>query len=238
MNYLQNYSLRNTDMKRRKFIEIASIGSAAMASSFYLPYNAGEQKLKVGLIGTGWYGMVDIKAALKTGSIEVIGICDVDTVHLSSATVEIEKIQGSKPKAFKYFRELLNMKDLEAVFIATPPHWHALQFIAACKKGLDIYCEKPLSYDVSEGHAMVTAAEKAGNIVQVGFQRRQSGAFKKAKELIETGKIGQVRQVIAQINYIPVPDDTTIQAPPASLDWEEWCVAAYRKIRLQAEYRP
>jgi predicted dehydrogenase len=79
------------------------------------------------------------------------------------------------------------MKGLEAVFIGTIPHWHALQFIAACEKGLDMYCEKPLSYDVMEGVAMVNAWKKAGNIVQVGFQRRQSQAFMKAKELIESG---------------------------------------------------
>jgi predicted dehydrogenase len=246
MDNLQNYLLRNIVMKRRKFIGIASLGSAAMASSFYFPYYSGEQKLKVGLIGSGWYGMVDIKAALRAGGMEVIAICDVDSVHLNSGAGEIEKIQGSKPRTFKYFRELLDMKDLEAVFIATPPHWHALQFIAACEKGLDIYCEKPLAYDVQEGLAMVAAAKKAGNIVQVGFQRRQSEAFKKVKELIEAGKIGQVHQVNAQINYIPVPDDTTIQAPPASLDWEEWCGPApkldyrpsigHKSWRLEKEY--
>ena len=103
------------------------------------------------------------------------------------------------------------MKGLEAVFIATPPHWHALVFLAACEKGLDIYCEKPLAYDVREGQAMITAAGKAGNIVQIGFQRRQSKAFGKARELLDAGRIGNLLQVNAQINYVPELKDTTTQ---------------------------
>jgi predicted dehydrogenase len=233
-------------MKRRQFLKVSSVGSAAVATSFYIPSALKDQKLRIGLIGAGWYGMVITKAALKAGGVEVIGICDVDSEHLNNSAVELEKLQGSRPKTFKYYQDLLDMKGLDAVFIGTIPHWHALQFIAACEKGLDIYCEKPLSYDVQEGLAMVLAAEKAGNIVQLGFQRRQSKAFKKAKELIESGKIGTVYQIGAQIHYNPVLKDTTIQAPPASLDWEEWCGPApkldyqpsigHMSWRLEKEY--
>lgn len=220
-------------MERRKFLKVTSLGSAALASSFYIPSLADDRKLKIGLIGAGWYGMVDIKAALKIGGVEVIGICDVDSDHLNSSAGELEKLQGTRPKTFKYYHDLLDMKGLEAVFIGTPPHWHALQFIAACAKGLDIYCEKPLAYDVIEGQAMVNAANKTGNIVQIGFQRRQSNAFKKAKELIESGRIGTVHQITAQIHYNPGPQNNVIQQPPASLDWEEWCGPAPK-----LEYRP
>jgi len=220
-------------MKRRKFLKTTSIGTAAFASSFYIPSVKQERKLRIGLIGAGWYGMVITKAALKIGGVEVIGICDVDSDHLKNSADELEKLQGNRSGTFKYYQDLLDMKGLEAVFIGTIPHWHALQFIEACKKGLDIYCEKPLSYDVLEGLAMVRAANKAGNIVQIGFQRRQAKAFQKARELIESGKIGTVRQVIAQIHYNPVLRDATIQPPPASLDWEEWCGPAPK-----LDYRP
>jgi predicted dehydrogenase len=220
-------------MKRRKFIELTAAGSAAVSSSLYLPGFLQDRKLRIGLIGAGWYGMVDIKAALKVGGVEVIAICDIDSDHLKSSADEIEKLQGTRPKTYKSYNELLDTKGLEAVFIGTIPHWHALQFIAACQKGLDIYCEKPLAYDIMEGLAMVNAANKAGNIVQVGFQRRQSNAFSKTKELIRSGKIGNVHQIIAQINYIPVLEDTTVQQPPASLDWEEWCGPAPK-----LDYRP
>ncbi len=220
-------------MERRNFIKKASLASAGLASSFYVPAFPSDRKLKIGLIGAGWYGMVITKAALKVGGVEIIAVCDVDTDHLKNSADELVQLQGIRPQTFKYYQDLLDVKGLDAVFIGTPPHWHALQFIAACEKGLDIYCEKPLAYDIQEGLAMVKAAQKAGNIVQIGFQRRQSGAFNKVKELIGDGTIGNVHQITAQINYIPGLQDTTIQAPPASLDWEEWCGPAPK-----LEYRP
>jgi predicted dehydrogenase len=233
-------------MKRRKFIAITSLGSAALASNLFIPSLTQDKKLRIGLIGAGWYGMVITKAALTVGGVVVKAICDVDSEHLLGSADEIEKLQGARPKTFKYYTDLLEMKDLDAVFIGTPPHWHALQFIAACEKGLDIYCEKPLSYDIHEGLAMIRAAKKAGNIVQIGFQRRQSEAFKKAKDLLESGRIGDLHQVVAQINYNPVLLDNTIQSPPASLDWEEWCGPApkldycpnigHKAWRLEKEY--
>ena len=233
-------------MKRRDFIKISSAGTAGLVSPYIIPTALQERKLRIGLIGAGWYGMVITTAALKAEGVEVIGICDVDSDHLKNSADEVEKMQGTKPRTFKYYQDLLDMKGLEAVFIGTIPHWHALQFIAACEKKLDIYCEKPLSYDVMEGIAMVNAWKKAGNIVQLGFQRRQSQAFMKAKELIDNEAIGNVRQIVAQIHYNPGPQDTKIQPPPAALDWEEWCgpapkldyrpSIAHRSWRLEKEY--
>ena len=233
-------------MKRRKFIEMTTLGTAATASSLYIPSLQQDRKIRIGLIGAGWYGMVDINAAFKTGNVEVIGICDVDSDRLNTNADAIAKLQPERPKTFKYYKDLLDMKGLEAVFIASPPHWHALQFIAACEKGLSIYSEKPLSYDITEGLAMLKAYQKAGNIVQIGFQRRQSDAFKRCKELIESGRIGDVHQIVAQIHYDPGTQDTRIQDPPAALDWDEWCGPApklpYRPSighynwRLEKEY--
>ena len=220
-------------MNRRSFIEKTTLSSAAFVSAFNIPSFSQDRKLKIGLIGCGWYGMVITKAALKIGGVEVIGVCDVDTKHLKSSADELDKLQGLRPKEFKDYNDLINQTGLEAVFIGTPPHWHALNFIAACEKGLDIYCEKPLAYDVKEGLAMIKAASKAGNIVQIGFQRRQSEAFKKAKELIEGGKAGKIHQIGAQIHYNPNLADHTVQVPPASLDWESWCGPAPK-----LDYRP
>ena len=220
-------------MNRRTFLEKASLGSALAVSPFAIPYISADTKLKVGLIGAGWYGMVITEAALAVGGVEVIGVCDVDSQHLSDSITKLEKIQGSKPKAFKDYNELLEEKDLQAVFIGTMPHWHALQFISACEKGLAIYCEKPLSYDVAEGLSMIKAARKAGNIVQIGFQRRQSEAFKRVREYIASGKAGEIQQIEAQIHYNPSIEDITVQEPPASLDWETWCGPAPR-----LDYRP
>jgi predicted dehydrogenase len=233
-------------MNRRSFIKKTALSSAAFAGSFYIPSIAGNRKIKVGLIGAGWYGMVISEAALDVGGVEFVAVCDVDSDHLNDSADKLEQIQGTRPSTFKDYRDLLDMNGLEAVFIATPPQWHALQFIDACEKGLDIFCEKPLSYDPMEGLAMVRAAEKAGNIVAIGFQRRQGKAFQYAQQYIQEGRAGNIHKVEAQIHYRANPGDPTIQDPPDSLDWDAWCGPApklpYRPSighfnwRLEKEY--
>ncbi len=220
-------------MERRNFLKTAALGSAALFTSVHTKGISQDRKLKFGLIGAGWYGMVIAQAALKAGGAEFVAVCDVDSAHLDTSARQLASAQGSEPRKFANYKELLDMKGLDGVFIGTPPHWHALQFIAACEKGLNVYLEKPLSYDIREGLAMVEAANKAGNIVQVGFQRRQSGAFKKAKEMIEAGTVGDIRQISAQIHYNPGRQDATIQAPPSTLNWDEWCGPAPK-----LDYRP
>lgn len=210
-------------MNRRKFIGATLAGTVGMTTMLYGGSETGKPKLKVGLIGCGNYGMADVRAAFKVGGVEVIAICDIDSEHLKSSEDKIEQTQGSRPKTFKYYKELLNTQGLEAVIIATPPHWHALMFIDAVEKGLDVYCEKPLAYDIREGQAMVKAAEKSGRIVQIGFQRRQSTAIRQARQYIQEGNIGRIIQAEAQIHYTAGIRDTTPQEPPASLDWELWC---------------
>lgn len=167
--------------------------------------------------------MLDAKSALKAGSVEVVGVCDVDREHLDRAAAELESVQGTRPKAFKQFEDLLDLPDLQAVVIATPPQWHALPFIAACERKLDIYCEKPLAYDVREGRAMVEAARKSGNIVQIGFQRRRAEGIRQAREFIREGKAGPIVSAEAQIHYRADTPDPTPVDPPESLDWDLWC---------------
>ena len=206
---------------RREFLGTVAAGTAAYAAQ---AYGAADQpKLRLGVIGVGWYGMVDAKAALKAGGVEIAAICDVDSEHLKQSADELEKLQGKRPRTFKLYDDLLDAKGLDAVIIATPPHWHALQFIAALEQGLDVYCEKPLAYDIREGRAMVEAAKQHGRIVQIGFQRRQSKAFREVREFIAAGKAGRIVQVDAQIHYNAGPKDATPQPPPASLDWDLWC---------------
>ncbi len=211
-------------ISRRHFLQTSAAGAVAVSQ---LPsvLSAAEpgSKLKIGLIGCGWYGMVDLKAAHKLGGVETVALCDVDSEHLSKSADDIEKIQGKRPQTFKLYQDLLKAPDLEAVIIASPPHWHALHLIAALERGLDVYCEKPLSYDIREGRAMVEAVKKSGRIVQVGFQRRQSPAFKAVKEHIQSGEAGRIVCAEANIHYTAGTKDPTPQDPPACLDWDLWC---------------
>jgi predicted dehydrogenase len=206
---------------RREFLGAAA--GAILAAPSVLRAGEVSRKVKVGLIGCGWYGMVDIKAALKAGGVEVLAVCDVDSEHLRLSAEEMEKTAGSRPKTFKRYEELLDVPGLEAVFIATPPHWHALPFIAACRKGLHIYCEKPVAFDIREGRAMVDAAKGTDRVIQIGFQRRQSAAFREVKDFIRAGNLGRVVQVDVGINYAASMKDSKPQDPPPSLDWDLWC---------------
>ena len=207
---------------RRTFLGAAAAGTVALTRSVYGAEE--EQKLKMGVIGVGWYGMVDTEAALKAGGVEITAICDVDSEHLAANADKLEKLQGKRPKQFKRYQDLLAEQDLDAVIIGTPPQWHALIFLAALERGLDVYCEKPLAYDVREGRAMVDAAKKhPESVVQLGFQRRQSQAMQQAKAFIDAGSAGTIVQVDAQIHYRAGTKDPTPQDPPDTLDWDLWC---------------
>lgn len=211
-------------VNRRDFLRTTAgtlaLGSVLSRSS---ASEAAKTPIKIGLIGCGWYGMVDVKAAFKVGGVEVSAVCDVDSEHLAAAETEIEQLQGFRPRACKQYQDLLITPGLNAVILATPPQWHALPFLAAAAKNLDIYCEKPLAYDIREGRAMVDAVQNKDIVVQVGFQRRQSPAIQKVREIIQQGSIGRIVQVNAQIDYTASLRDTTPQEPPASLDWDLWC---------------
>lgn len=207
---------------------------------------AANQTLKAGVIGCGWYGGVDATNALKAGGVEIAALCDADSAHLEAFAADMEKKQGTRPKTFKDYRELLDMPGLQAVIIATPPQWHALPFIAACKKGLHIYQEKPLAYDIREGRAMVEAAKQNPGVVQIGFQRRQSEAFQQARQFLRDGHAGRIVQVDVQIHYKAATPDPSPQTPPPSLDWDLWCgpapkwpyspAIAHRSWRLAQPY--
>jgi predicted dehydrogenase len=212
-----------SSISRRQFLQSSAAGAVILSQAPALLQGAEpDSKLKLGLIGCGWYGMVDLKAAHKLG-VETVALCDVDSEHLAGSADEIEKLQGKRPQTFKLYEDLLKVPGLEAVIIATPPHWHALQLIAALDRGLDVYCEKPLSYDIREGRAMVDAVKKSGRIVQIGFQRRQSAAFQAVRKHVQSGAAGRIICAEANIHYTAGTKDPAPQPPPASLDWDLWC---------------
>jgi predicted dehydrogenase len=146
----------------------------------------------------------------------------VDSEHLSQSADKVEKRQAAGPGRSRS-ADLLAVDGLDAVIIATPPQWHALHLLAAVGRGLDVYCEKPLAYDVRECRAMATAVRQSGRIVQIGFQRRQSPAFRAVRDHVREGHAGRIVCAEATINYTAGTKDPTPQAPPASLDWDRWC---------------
>ncbi|MCS7043595.1 MAG: Gfo/Idh/MocA family oxidoreductase [Bryobacteraceae bacterium] len=201
-------------MDRRSFL--AAGGGAVLA-------RAQAATVRLGIIGCGWWGGVNLRAAYQAGGVQCVALCDVDSKMLDDMAALVEKQEGRRPKLYKHYEEMLDAGGLDAVILATPPQWHALPFLAATRRKVAIYAEKPLAYDVRECRAMADAWKKAGNVVQVGFQRRQSEAFRAAGEYIRSGAAGRVVQVDVNIHYTAQPLDNTPQPPPPTLDWDLWC---------------
>jgi predicted dehydrogenase len=147
-----------------------------------------------------------------------IALCDVDVKHMDDAATRV----GGKPRLYKDFRRLLEDKDVDAVIIASPDHWHALQTIMACEAGKDVYVEKPACNTIEEGRAMVAAANRYGRVVQVGSQGRSQPAAWQANNYIKAGRIGRVRKVTCWHYASPEGDWTPDSDPPPELDYELW----------------
>jgi predicted dehydrogenase len=208
-------------MERRSFLKSTAAG--LMLSS--VPY-ADEKPRRVGLIGCGWYGKIDLIRLIQTAPVEVVSLCDVDKRMLADAAQIVAARQTSKktPRTFGDYREMLRQKDLDLVLIATPDHWHALPMIAAVESGLDVYVQKPISVDVAEGRAMLDAARKNRRVVQVGMQRRSTPHLVEARDrIVKEGKLGNIRMAEIYCYYhmraTENPPDT---APADYLDYEMW----------------
>ena len=207
-------------MKRRDFIKTSAIAAGAFTTQ--VPLFQKQDKIKLAILGTGWWGTdVLLPNAIASGKFEIIGLCDIDTQALHRATDAVVKAGGEKPGTFTNYLEMFKMKGLEAVAIATPTHWHALQFIDACRTGLHVFLEKPVSYDIAEGLAMLEAKQKANIVVQVDFPRTMVDTNDKVRAYIKSGKIGKVFQVQANINRM---DAVLVEKEiPETMDFETFC---------------
>ncbi len=219
-------------MQRRNFLKQAGLGAALLSSAnafgdFAKP-NASQKTYRVGLIGCGWYGKMDLFRLLQVQPCEVVSICDVDDEALEEASRMIAERQasGQRPKAYKDYREMIAQKDLDIVIIGTPDHWHALPMIAAVEAGIDVYVQKPIGVDVVECQAMLSAARKNNAVVQVGMQRRSTPHLMEAKEkIVDSGKLGEVGQVEI-FSYYGGPGGPLLQDEaevPEGFDYDMWC---------------
>jgi predicted dehydrogenase len=211
-------------MNRRTFLKATAAGIALGATDSYA-FELDKPR-RVGLIGCGWYGKIDLFRLIQVAPVEVVSLCDVDKTMLANAADMAAARQRSKktPRTFSDYRKMLAEKDLDVVLIAPPDHWHALIMIESMKSGADVYVQKPISVDVNEGIAMVGAAHKYGRVVQVGLQRRSTPHIVEARErFIKEGRLGKIALVEIYCYYhmraTENPPDTT---PPPNLDYEMW----------------
>ena len=215
-------------MNRRRFLQLSGLGAAALSFSPLHSFAAefADQKKRVGLIGTGWYGKCDLLRLIQVAPVEVVSLCDVDKRMVAAAAelVSTRQLSKKKPRTYGDYREMLKEKDLDIVLVGTPDHWHALTAIEAMKAGADVYVQKPTSVDVVESQAMLATARKLGRVVQVGTQRRSTPHLIEARDrVIKAGLLGKIAHVEIccywGMGRAGSPPDS---APPDYLDYEMW----------------
>ncbi len=207
-------------MKRRLFLRSivgASAGTTlALATSKAVGAN---ERVRVGLIGCGGRGRYVAERMRKVPNVEFVAVCDV----FERKRLRGKEWAGGTCTAHNDFREILDRTDVDAVLVATPDHWHAIPTVLACAAGKDVYVEKPLAHNIREGRAMVDAARRYNQIVQTGTQQRSARHFETMREIISSGKIGNVRYVRIWNfkNSSPGrPLKSTAENVPAGLDWD------------------
>ena len=201
---------------RRAF---AAKGAAALTALGYQRVLGANDRVRLGFIGVGNRGDNLLRATQEFPDQHISAVCDVRQDHLDQAV----QTAGTQPARFVDYRQLLEQSGIDAVVVATPDHWHALQMIDACQAGKDVYVEKPLSRTIVEGRRMVEVAEETKRVVQVGIHRRSSPYCREAAEIVREGGIGHV--TVARCGRIANewprgignPPDAD---PPAGVDWD------------------
>ncbi len=237
---------------RREFIKQLTTAAAALTAPYIIPDSvlgrsntvAASERITLGFIGVGGMGQFDLRSFLGKKDAHVVAVCDVDDRHLYEARDLVNaKYQNSDCLVFKDFRALLLRRDIDAVCIAVPDHWHALVAVQACRCGKDIYAEKPLAFSIAEGRAIVDAVHKHGIVWQTGSQQRSESNFRFGCELVRNGYIGEVKKVLVGLPYGNSidPRDCHVQKPPAGFDYDMWLGpapwAAYSPARCHWNFR-
>jgi predicted dehydrogenase len=224
--------MRTTRFTRRDFIRSTTIAAAApliLPSHVWSAETAPSNRLTLGCIGVGTQGRGLMSGFLDRKDTQVLAVCDVDTTRRDSAKKMVEE-RYAKQKQTSYkgcdtytdFRQLLARKDIDAVVIATPDHWHAFIAIAACQAGKDIYCEKPLTESIHEARTLVSAVRKNNRVFQTGSMQRSSKEFRVACELVRNGVVGKIKTVEVAVGGPGVPCDLPEETMEPGLDWDMW----------------
>lgn len=229
---MRNYKNQGTITRRNFIQEVAALSAFSIVPRFVLGGNGylpPSDKINLGFIGTGKQSIGLMKNFLATGEAQFIGACDVYEPKLLYFLEQVKgfyegkkrkKKEGCKP--YRDFRELLDRKDIDAVVIASPDHWHAVLAVKAAEAGKDIYCEKPLSLTVKEGRAMVNATREHNRVFQTGSMQRSWPEFRHTVELVRNGYIGDIKEIKVSVEGPPIQFDLTEQPVPQGLDWNGW----------------
>ena len=248
-------------VNRRDFLGAAAAGIAVSGSILAQAAKvAPSERLTLGIVGVGSRGFNLIDAFLPETDAQIVAVCDVDSLHYRDrqwgskgavygrepAKERIENAYSKQSSGGRFrgvdlysdYRQLCARKDVDAVVVATPDHWHALVALEALGAGKDVYCEKPLAHRFAEGQAIYREVARRNAVFQVGSQQRSDAPFPRAVQLVLNGHIGQVRTVeVGLPSGYPKPQgDTAVKAPPAHLDYDFWCGPAPKLPYMQARH--
>jgi predicted dehydrogenase len=230
---MKRHDTMNSSLTRRSFLKTALIAGTAplmLPSGLWGASPAPAGPITLGFIGVGKQGHGLLHACLPRNDVRVLAVSDVDTTRRNLAQAAVDHHYANDAQAgfhpacaaYDDFRDLLARRDIDAVVIATPDHWHALVAIAAAQAGKDIYCEKPMAHTVLEGRAMVKAVRKHRRIFQTGSMQRSMGEFRAACELVRNGVLGTVSRVDVSVSGPPIFCTLPAETDEPGLDWNLW----------------
>jgi predicted dehydrogenase len=232
-------------VSRRQFVRA---GAAAVAVPYFLPArlpgaNAPSDRITIGFIGVGDHGRSwNLKYYLDLPESQVLVVCDVDSERMQKAKEMVDEKYGNKDCAItKDFREVIARKDIDAVMISTPDHWHTLMSVMALRAGKDVQCEKP-TLTIDEGKILIETVRKHGRVFQTSTEDRSVPVYHRMAELVRNGRIGKLQRIEVILPIQPTrPGDPTPQPVPPGLDYEMWLgpapYAPYTKDRVHFNFR-
>ncbi len=241
--------MSDSSLNRRQFLNrtgrtAAALAAGATVSRVTRPARAGglgaNDTIRIGAIGVGGQGRFNMGVFLKNKDVAFPVVCDVNQRHREAANREL--LDG-KADVVEDYRSVLDRKDIDAVLVCTPDHWHAIPTIHACQAEKDVYVEKPIAHNVVEGRRMVEAARKHDRVVQVGTQQLSGPHYLEVAELIQSGRIGKITHVETWnvSNNLPGAGRPADEPAPATLNWDFWRGPApmipYNRVKASGAFR-
>lgn len=183
-----------------------------------------NDRINIGLIGCRSMGWTDLLNAINVPGVECVALCDIDKNILDSRAAELTKNKGKKPEIYGDYRKLLERKDIDAVLIGTPDHWHCLQLVDACAAGKDVYVQKPIANSIAECDMMAKAAKHYNRVVSVGQQQRSAKLWIEMKKFVDSGQLGHISRVNvwANFRYAAILNPAKDSEVPAHIDFDMW----------------
>ncbi|MCL4178511.1 MAG: Gfo/Idh/MocA family oxidoreductase [Verrucomicrobia bacterium] len=209
---------------RRQFLHQSMAIAGTLAIPGTLRSQPASRCIRLGVLGLGGRGINLAKMFAREPDVEITWLCDPDSRRAARALAAFEPAPGRSPEFAQDFRRVLDDREVDALVIATPDHWHGLATVLACQTGKDVYVEKPLSHNAREGRQMVAAARKYQRVVQVGIQSRSAPYVHAAREYLRSGQLGEIRLVrVYNLMEHPLTPLGPAGAVPAGFDYDLWC---------------